>query len=113
MTAPLRHRLPNRRTGIAETIQWDGGEYDCQASFDPAAPRVSEAFISGHKVGSAMAATMADAAIMFSILLQAGFPADYLAQRLSRGENDQPTSPIGAMADFAARVDIEIMGKVT
>jgi hypothetical protein len=116
VAAPLRTRLPDRRHAITERVTWgpEGAfELEVTVGIDPATGRVSEVFIDGHKSGSALEATMDDAAILASVLLQSGYRAADLAQRITRSDprvrpDEVATSPIGRMLQFAASIEKEI-----
>lgn len=113
---PQRERLPNRRHAITERVTWgpDGGfELAVTVGIDPKTGSVREVFIDGHKSGSALEATMDDAAILASMLLQSGFRAADLAERITRNDprvrpGEAATSPIGRMLQFAASIETEI-----
>lgn len=114
--APVRHRLPDRRHAITERVTWgpDGAfALDVTVGIDPLSGHVREVFIDGHKSGSALEATMDDAAILASMLLQHGCRAADLAQRITRSDprvrpGEAATSPIGRMLQFAATIEEEI-----
>ena len=71
--------------------------------------RCGEVFLAEPRVGSQLAAILADSAILASKCLQGGMPADELARSMSRlptcdGQAKVPASPIGAALDLAAKL---------
>ena len=74
-----RERLPNRRPAITETLEVAGQYFEASIGFDPATAQPRELFLAGAKDGSALAAILDDAAVVFSVALQHGIPAETLA----------------------------------
>jgi hypothetical protein len=107
MTAAPRLRLPNRRMQFTDAVEWQGHTWMVSAGFAPDG-RVLEAFVKGIKTGSSMDAIMDDACVLLSLLLQAGYPAQALAEHLGR-EGVDPTapaaSPLGLIAITCAAME--------
>lgn len=85
---PNRTRLPNRRPAETVELEVDGQLLIATVGFD-AQGRPAEIFLSGAKDGSALAAILADAAVVISVALQHGVPA----AALSKSSGRAPTSP--------------------
>tara|TARA_Y100000310_G_C20224452_1_gene597247 strand:+ start:43 stop:423 length:381 start_codon:yes stop_codon:yes gene_type:complete len=73
---------------------------------------VREVFCNLKSPGSEFNATVQDACVLISIMLQCGIPAEYLAKRVGRVEGfnsagqpikEQPASVLGMLLDEAAR----------
>jgi ribonucleoside-diphosphate reductase alpha chain len=103
----MRRRLPNRRRSETTTLECAGQRIAASVGFDPEG-RPAEIFLSGGKDGSALAAILADAAVVISIALQHGIPAGELRRSVGRlpeaidGPPVAPASPIGAALDLLA-----------
>src|SRR6202790_1899068 len=84
MTAPVsRQRLQNRRPHWLYRLECDGQMYTGGIGrFDDG--RIAEIFINGVKVGSTAEANAQDAAIVASLALQHGCPAEVLRHALHR-----------------------------
>jgi ribonucleoside-diphosphate reductase alpha chain len=116
MTA-TRTRLPNRRPAVTETLEVAGQSFTATIGFDPTTGQAREIFLAGAKGGSAMAAILADAAVVISVALQHDKPAEALAKSVGRipaslvapadldtaSERLAPMSPIGVALDLVAR----------
>jgi ribonucleoside-diphosphate reductase alpha chain len=103
---PDRLRIPNRRTGITETIMVGQAVYDLTLTIDLRDGKPwPEMFLTGAKGGSAMEFVLHDAATIISIALQCGVPLQVLADSVSRvprefgSEAVDPGSVIGAALD--------------
>lgn len=119
MTIPHRHRLPNRRPSHTETLAVAGQAVTATIGFDPADDQPREVFLTGGKEGSMLDALLADAAVVISVALQHGIPAQVLAKSIGRlpagpvtpADLDQgeparlPASPIGAALDLLRSFD--------
>lgn len=105
MTA--RTRLPNRRHAETTDLPIGGMSIAATIGFDRAG-NAAEVFLSGGKDGSGLAAILHDAAVIISIALQHGVPAEALAKSVARlperldGPATAPASPIGAALDLLA-----------
>ena len=108
-----RRQLPNRRPNDIHEITVGGQRYlACVGFYDDGTP--GELFLDGVKPGSAMAATLQDAAIAVSLALQYGTPPGALAKSMSRQPslawtpNAAPASVIGAALDLLARLSEQV-----
>jgi ribonucleoside-diphosphate reductase alpha chain len=103
--APTRARLPNRRPAVTESLEAGDQSFTATIGFDPATGQPREVFLAGAKGGSALAAILADAAVVISVALQHDIPAEALAKADldTASERLVPMSPIGAALDLVAR----------
>jgi len=118
MTA-ARKRLPNRRPSHTETLKVGGQTFTATVGFDPETDRPYEVFLTAGKEGSLINAMLADAAVVISVALQHGIPAQSLAKSIGRlpegpvtpADLDQgkpgrlPASPIGAALDLVTSLE--------
>ncbi len=116
MTA-TRTRLPNRRPSITETLAVAGQTFEASIGFSPEDGTPREIFLSAGKEGSLLDSLLADVAVVISVALQHGIPAEALAKSVGRlpagpvapADLDRapgrrvPASPIGAALDLVAR----------
>ena len=58
MSAPHRHRLPNRRPSHTETLEGAGQTFTAAVGFDPGTDRPCEVFLTACKEGSLMNASL-------------------------------------------------------
>ncbi len=65
-----------------------------------------EVFAAGPKTGSMLRSMLEDACVLASICRQAGLSFEELAPRLGRDGVGNPTSPIGAILQAAARIEL-------
>ncbi len=114
MPAAHRHRLPNRRPSHTETLEVAGQTFMATVGFDPEDGQPRELFMTAGKEGSTLNALLADAAVVISVALQHGIPAQSLAKSIGRlpegpvtpadldgGKPARiPASPIGAALDL-------------
>ncbi len=112
--SPARTRLPNRRPSHSETLEVAGQTFTGTVGFDPEDGRPRELFLNAGKEGSLINAMLADAAVVISVALQHGIPAQSLAKSIGRLPEGQvtpadldegkparfPASPIGAALDL-------------
>lgn len=98
MTA-LRQRLQDRRAHWLYRFECDGQNYTGGIGrFDDG--RVAEIFINGSKVGTAAETNAQDAAIVASLALQHGCPADTIRHALARSG-----SSAGPLATLLREID--------
>ena len=71
----MRQRLPNRRSSVTRSFEFDGQIYRATASRFPDG-RLAEIFLDCGKAGSAVQMHAENAAILVSMLLQNGVPYD-------------------------------------
>jgi len=96
-----RQRLPNRRECESLSFTHSGMSYVVSiARFDDG--RLAEIFITNHKVGSDADAAAKDSAVVCSIALQHGVPAEIIRKALLRDSRGNPSSPLGAALDLIA-----------
>jgi hypothetical protein len=96
-----RQRLPNRRP--CESFSFEHGGLKYIASIARFADgRLGEIFISNHKSGSDTDAAAKDSAVVCSIALQHGVPAEIIRKALLRDSRGNPSSPLGAALDLIA-----------
>jgi len=94
-----RERLPNRRH--SETFGFEVGSrrYRCTVSKYPDG-RIAELFLNNNKVGSDCDCAARDSAIVFSIAIQHGVPADVIRKALLRDSQGRASGPLGAALDL-------------
>ena len=96
-----RGRLPNRRQH--ELLQFEHGGFHYVAGFGRFADgRLAEVFLSAAKSGTVIEGWARDSAIVASIALQHGVPADTIRHALSRDQAAAAASPIAALLDLVA-----------
>lgn len=97
-----RKPLPQRRRSTTQTVEFHGAKFHISIG-TYADNRPAELFCTGPKSGSEMASVVADAAVLFSLLLQGGAtPAD-IRKSLGREEDGvTPASIMGVIADMVA-----------
>ena len=74
-----RERLPNRRGHVAFTFDHEGQRYHCSAS-RLASGSIGEIFLTTNKAGSTAQQHAECAAILCSLALQSGVPADTIVK---------------------------------
>ena len=106
MTAAARHRLPSRRPSVTVTVVWqtEGAEFPffVTMGFDPADNRLREVFYAdGQKSGAQLQASIIDACILISRLLQYGDTPEAILRGMSTvplwGGEEKPASVVGAV----------------
>ena len=114
---PTRRRLPNRRPSETRTFEIAGQTFTATIGFDPATGGPRELFLTAGKEGSLLNAMLGDAAVVISIALQHGIPAEALAKSIARvpatpvmpADLDQPAklpaSAVGAVLDLLRELD--------
>ncbi len=96
-----RERLPNRRSH--ELLQFEHGGFHYVAGFGRFADgRLAEIFLSSSKVGTEVEGWARDSAIVASLALQAGIPAETLRHALSRDQLGKASSPLAVLLDLVA-----------
>ena len=99
-----RQRLPNRRQH--ELLQFEHGGFHYVAGFGRFADgRLAEVFLSAAKSGTVIEAWARDSAIVASLALQHGVPAETIRHALSRDQGGVAASPISAFLDLVASED--------
>ncbi len=110
---PARQRLPARRECHTETLAVDGQSFEATVGFEPEDNSPRELFLKAGKEGSLLNAMLDDAAVVISVALQHGVPAQVLAKSIGRLPGNGaaspsnpthapllPASPIGAALDL-------------
>jgi hypothetical protein len=97
----MREKLPNRRA--CETFSFVCNDLDYTASVGRFPDsRLAEIFLSNAKAGSHSDAAARDSAVVCSLALQAGVPADVIRKALLRDTRGIASSPIGCALDLLA-----------
>ena len=99
-----RKRVANRRAHETIAIEHEGISYKIglgrelvcidRGQLGP----IVEAFVNTERVDSAMDAVVSDGAILMSMLLQYGHPADEIAKSMKKNPDGSPSSPLGRAA---------------
>jgi hypothetical protein len=99
-----RKRLRERRAATTFDFTFLGLRFTASASrFDNG--ELGEVFLSSNKATSAASILASDAAIMASLALQFGCPADTLRRALCRDARGNASSPLGEALDLLASDD--------
>lgn len=95
--------LPHRRPSLQRACAWRGHGFVVTLGFDPAAADVREVFAEADK-GGQLQATLSDACVLISLLLQHGVTPRAMAKSmgvepdlLRGGGAVLPASPVGAV----------------
>lgn len=100
-----REHLPQRRA--AETFELVARGRSYTASVGRYADgRLAEAFITGGRSGSDAEIAVRDAAVLLSLALQHGCPAEALRSALMRDERGRAEGPLGVLLDILAAEEI-------
>jgi hypothetical protein len=101
-----RRRLADRRSHETIAIEHDGQRYKVglgrelvcieRARLGP----VVEVFLNAQKVNSPIDVLVSDGAILMSMLLQYGCPADAIHHAMKRNQDGSPASPLGRAAQL-------------
>lgn len=94
-----RHRLPNRRYCETFNFECNGLHYVATVSRFPDG-QLAEIFLSNHKSGSQADAAARDSAVVASLALQHGVPAQTITRALLRDSQGRASSPLGAALDL-------------
>lgn len=98
-TMTARERLPNRRP--AEVIRFQHGGFDFTATVGRFADgRLAEIFLNAAKVGTHVETAAHDAAVVASLALQHGTPAETIRHALVRNQDGTAAGPLGALLDL-------------
>jgi YD repeat-containing protein len=97
-----RQRLPNRREHqVISFTTADGFRYTAGlAYFDDG--HLAEIFLNSEKVGSAVETAARDSAVVASLALQHGVPADTIRHALTRNSDGDASGPLGKLLDLLA-----------
>jgi hypothetical protein len=100
----MRNNLPNRRSSVSFTIDFQGERYDVTTGFYDNS-RFGEIFInrirdkSAAKLGQQLDAVCRDSAILMSLALQHGVDLADLKHSITRDDDGAPMSIVGAIVD--------------
>jgi hypothetical protein len=95
-----RQRLPDRREHtVLNFTTADGFHYTAGLGYFPDG-RLAEVFLNADKVGTPLQSTAQDSAVIASIALQAGVPAETIRHALTRNGNGQASGPLGTLLDL-------------
>jgi hypothetical protein len=100
-----RRRLPQRRAAVALDLEHAGHRYRLQIGLYPDGT-LGEVFLDATKQNSALDALAAHAAILITLLLQAGCSPAEIGHALRRTPAGQPASVIGAVIDRIAEGEL-------
>lgn len=95
----MREALPNRPETVTFKFEFSGIKHHCSVSHY-ADGRPAEIFISAGKVNTGVQNIMRDAAIVISLALQFGAPAETLRHAMTRDDIGRAASPLGALLDL-------------
>jgi hypothetical protein len=97
-----RERLPHRREHtVINFTTADGFRYIAGIGyFDDG--RLAEIFLNAEKVGTAIETAARDSAVVASLALQHGVPADTIRHALTRNSNGAASGPLGKLLDLLA-----------
>lgn len=101
-----RRRLANRRSHETIAIEHDGIRYKVGLGRELACVDrrllgpVIEVFLNAQKVNSPADMLVSDGAILMSMLLQYGCPADVIHHAMKRNPDGSPASPLGRAAQL-------------
>jgi hypothetical protein len=101
-----REHLQQRRASQNFNVEVGGLRYVCTFSRYPDG-RVSEVFLSNHRVNSQAGIMASDQAVLTSLALQFGCSLETLRKALMRDSAGRATSPIGAALDYIAEQESE------
>jgi hypothetical protein len=96
-----RQRLPNRRSSQSFGFECGGMAYVATISRFPNGD-LAEIFLTNHKVGSDADAAARDSAVVASIALQFGAPAEVLRHAVLRNADGCASGPLGCALDLLA-----------
>lgn len=103
-----RTRLKDRRESETSILWFNNCCFTVTIGYFPDG-RPGDVFASGAKTGSDMAATIADACVALSLMMQSGMDIAKCAKSLGRaGDGKTPASILGALADHIAAVMQEV-----
>ncbi len=100
----MREMLPNRRSNETTEIEFAGERYVITLGFYDDG-RIGEIFINrikdrvASKLGTALDGACRDSAILMSMALQFGTPLQTIAEAITRDDEGNPDTIIGAVCD--------------
>ena len=103
---PARCRLPNRREHELVAFDHNGRRYMAGLGrFTDGA--LAELFLNSAKTGTDVATTDQDAAVVVSLALQFGCPAETIRRALARNPDGSARGCVGALLDLIAPAEAE------
>lgn len=112
---PHRHRLANRRAHEVIAIEHGGQRYKIGLGREMiGAGRtgpVMEVFVNAQQVSSTMDLVVSDGAILMSMLMQYGCPADEIIRSMKHNSDGSPASPLGRAAALLAEATQQQQGE--
>ena len=93
-----RRRLPNRRSAETFELEVSGLRYTCTVGRFGGG-ELAEIFLSNGKAGSDSDTAARDSAVVASIALQYGVPAEVIRRALMRNRDGSVCGPLGAAFD--------------
>jgi hypothetical protein len=100
-----RERLANRRPCETFAFQCGPHRYVATISYFPDTDRLAEIFLGNGRAGSDVDAAAKDSAVVASIALQHGVPAETIRHALLRDSQGRAASPLGAALDIIATAE--------
>lgn len=97
-----RHHLPNRRGSETFNFKMDDGILYVATVSPFEDGRIGELFLNANKASSSADVNAKDAAIIFSIAVQYGTPAEVLRNALTRDPSGKASGPLGRALDILA-----------
>jgi len=94
----MRERLPNRRASESFEIEVGGRKYRCTYSLFGNG-RLAEIFLNNNRVNSDSDTAAKDSAVVCSLALQHGVPAETIRRALMRDSQGRPNGPLGMALD--------------
>jgi len=101
MSAERQH-LPNRRRAESFNFQCGGHNYTPTIGFFPGTDQLAEIFLGNGRAGSDVDAAAKDSAVVASVALQFGVPAETIRHALLRDGRGTASSPLGVALDHFA-----------
>lgn len=108
MTSQRREELPVRRGCLSFTLNFQGERYDVTVGrYDDG--RIGEVFINrilgraSAKVGTLLDGVCRDSAILLSLVLQHGGELPTIRHAITRDEDNEPSTIVGAIVDQLAK----------
>jgi hypothetical protein len=99
-----RTRLRNRRASETFELHAQGLKFTCSISRF-ADGTLAEIFLQNHKAGSMAGINAADAAVVCSLALQHGVPAEVIRRALMRDGRGRASGPLATALDMIAEWD--------
>ena len=103
---PRRRELPQRRHSETFDMSFDGFSkkyYVTVGYYDDGG--IGEVFINHPASGFQSEAIARDGAVLLSLALQYGVPLETLQHAITRNDNNEPTSIVGAVVDRLVRME--------